>query len=80
MGFKHDDPCIKAAADDEPLFVLRANDELAPDIVIFWANAYLRKHTNAGTMTEVRLAKYAEAVETAGKMEDWKRKKNGLDK
>ena len=32
--------CYAAAADDEPLFVLRANDPLAPALVHEWANRY----------------------------------------
>ena len=32
--------CYAAAADDEPLFVLRAKDPLAPALVHEWANRY----------------------------------------
>lgn len=29
--------CLNKAADDEPIFVLRANDPIAPAVVRFWA-------------------------------------------
>lgn len=78
MGTKLNDPCIIAAEDDEPLFVLRANDELAPDVVRYWAGLYGNKHVTAGTLTPARHAKLLEATDQARRMEEWKR--NGLDK
>lgn len=36
MNTKHSDPLAKCG-DDEPVFVLRANDEIAPLIVMTWA-------------------------------------------
>lgn len=36
VSTKHNDPCLKKAADDEPIFVLRAQDMTAPIIVMFW--------------------------------------------
>ncbi len=30
--------CINKADNDEPVFVLRANDPLAPAVVDYWAN------------------------------------------
>ncbi len=41
MGFKNNDRCLKKVADDEPIFVLRAQDRLAPAIVMAWVNAAL---------------------------------------
>ena len=32
--------CYAKAADDEPIFVLRAKDALAPDVVRYWADRY----------------------------------------
>jgi len=32
--------CINKAEDDEPVFVLRANDELAAETVEVWATMY----------------------------------------
>lgn len=36
MGYKHTDSCIQKAADDEMLFVLRAQDVTAPKTVLHW--------------------------------------------
>ncbi|HET6207810.1 MAG TPA: hypothetical protein VFD98_13435 [Terracidiphilus sp.] len=36
MATKHTDTCIQKAADDEPLFVLRAQDQSSPSVVMFW--------------------------------------------
>ena len=40
--------CLNQAHSDEPIFTLRANDELAPDVVRVWAGRYLKKHRDAG--------------------------------
>jgi hypothetical protein len=37
MATKHTDACLKKVADDEPIFVLRANDVLAPALVRSWS-------------------------------------------
>lgn len=37
MAYKESDPTLKKAADDEPIFVLRAKDKLAPIVVETWA-------------------------------------------
>ena len=55
--------CYDNAASNEPLFVLRAQDALAPEIVREWA--YRAKA--AGTPDE----KIAEARACADEMEDW---------
>lgn len=34
---RHGVPCYDKAADNEPLFVLRAQDALAPMVVEYWA-------------------------------------------
>jgi hypothetical protein len=36
MATKHTDSCIRKAADDEPLFVLRAQDQSSPSVVMYW--------------------------------------------
>lgn len=38
MGLKADDKCLAKAADDEPIFVLRAQDKSAPAAVRRWAS------------------------------------------
>lgn len=35
--FKHNDRCLPKVRDDEPIFVLRGQDELAPYLVNLWA-------------------------------------------
>lgn len=36
MATKYHDLCLDKVADDEPIFVLRAQDITAPDVVRFW--------------------------------------------
>lgn len=55
--------CLAKAASDEPIFVLRAQDELAPDIVRMWAQEAAREGTSE--------AKCREALELADRMEVW---------
>lgn len=55
--------CYENAADDEPLFVLRAQDVLAPEIVREWAF----RAAAAGTPVE----KVDEARRAADEMEDY---------
>jgi len=62
--------CLTRADDDEPLFVLRANDDLAPDIVRRWANLYI---SSKGVLASTQqIAKFAEAMMLATEMEKWK--------
>ena len=37
MGFKGSDACLANVKGDEPIFVLRAQDQLAPNAVKAWA-------------------------------------------
>lgn len=59
--------CLSKAADDEPIFVLRAQDRLAPKIVRAWA-ATARLH---GISDD----KYKKAMQTAFEMEQWPNRK-----
>ena len=59
--------CIAKAADDEPVFVLRAQDRLAPALVRAWAA--LAKECGCGD------AKVAESIKLADAMESWPRRK-----
>lgn len=62
--------CLNKASDAEPLFVLRANDELAPLVVRDWAYRY---YASKGKMiTNNQLKKYNEAMNCAAFMEHWK--------
>jgi hypothetical protein len=75
---KHDElslpaSCLNKAADDEPIFVLRANDALAAHTVREWARRYQFKKTEDGRhMTARELAKCAEAHALARLMELWR--------
>jgi len=63
MATKHDDSCLKKAGDSEPIFVLRAQDQLAPAIVRAWAKAAQL----AGTPRK----KVMEAYDQAAAMDEW---------
>jgi hypothetical protein len=66
--------CLTRAADDEPIFVLRAHDELASMAVRQWAFAYRKKNTREGSrdMTPKQQAKYREAMALATEMDLWR--------
>lgn len=64
--------CLTNAADDEPLFVLRANDEQAPGIVRAWAYAYRSDKQQRGKYFDAAIRKFEEAIALAGQMERWK--------
>lgn len=82
--------CLTNAKDDEPLFVLRANDELAPKIVRAWALDYHNSkcqqnweasHADGSTehkwaLNEAQTAKYREANALADQMEAWRLGRN----
>ncbi len=55
--------CLGKAADDEPVFILRAQDKLAADLVDLWAD---RAQANGCGM-----AKVIEAMDLAQKMRAW---------
>lgn len=65
--------CLNKASLDEPVFVLRAHDELASDVVRSWAMRYHKKHNQAGTLNFTRRHKFAEAMTLADEMDEWKR-------
>jgi hypothetical protein len=56
--------CLGKAADDEPIFILRSQDLLAPDLVRNWSR---RASRHLGETHE----KVIEAQELAMHMEDW---------
>lgn len=65
MGTKQDDRTLARCADDEPIFVLRAQDETAPNTVLYWlqANPDLPEY------------KVTEAMNTVKAMRRWPTKK-----
>jgi hypothetical protein len=75
--------CFNRAAEDEPLFVLRANDETAPWTIRMWAEKYKQRKLDQDWMApklkgnnkhwnDRAQKKYAEARALADLMEDWK--------
>lgn len=60
MGYKHNDPCLTKAFEDERLFVLMARDPTAPQVIRIWAE--LNKLTQPA-------AKLREAEQCAQEME-----------
>ncbi len=67
--------CYENAKDDEPMFVLLARDELAPDIVREWARMYDRRKRDLG-ITQAQIDKHNEALRCADSMERWYRREN----
>lgn len=57
--------CLNRAADDEEIFVLRANDPLAPLTVAEWARLYEQRRGATEKSTE--------AWSCAERMRDWRR-------
>ena len=89
MSDKYD--CYKKAGKDEPTFTLRANDEMAPRVIRFWANCYLsdkdaeNRLNNTALcirvkgnymLTHAQKEKYYDALDVAEKMEQWKEQQN----
>lgn len=64
--------CLNRAADDEPIFVLRANDPSAPTAVAAWAERYMSEKGGIGFMTDEQFAKYGEAMSLARTMRSWR--------
>lgn len=52
MSTKHTDRCLINAKDDEPIFVLRAQDELAPLVVARWIELAKERGTPVDKLTE----------------------------
>jgi hypothetical protein len=66
MGFKPTDTTLAKVGDDEPIFVLRAQDMTAPVIIMDWIKA------NLPYATEEKLR---EAFEEALRMRRWRTRK-----
>jgi len=65
MAYKATCPTLKKIADDEPMFVLRAQDESAPTTILAWI------------MLNPQLSdeKRKDAIECAEKMREWPNQK-----
>lgn len=61
--------CLTQAADDEPLFVLRANDELAAIIVHEWVQRY--RAQKGAAITQAQEDKAEGAMRIADAMRAW---------
>lgn len=59
--------CFASAADNEPVFVLRAQDKLAPELVRRWAHE--------AELNGCPHGKIMRALETADAMENWPNRK-----
>lgn len=69
--------CLNSAAMNEPVFVLRANDELAAGVVRQWALRYrLEKLKQPGGMTKKQADKWHEAHDLANQMDVWRDNQN----
>lgn len=67
------DSCLNRAADDEPLFVLKATDALAPTLVREWVARYIHDKVRNKSFGPREVAKADEAFTVAEQMEDWNR-------
>lgn len=63
--------CLNRAKDDEPIFVLRANDPIAADVVLMWANKYKLQKRGFEAMTDRQRAKFHDALNVSRAMRDW---------
>lgn len=66
MGFKRTDSCLKKTPDNEPIFVLRAQDESSPKVILHWM---------AKNFETLSIDKLREALETAIAMKAWPKRK-----
>jgi len=64
--------CLNRAHDDEPLFVLRANDSSAPYAVMAWADDYCMRKKKCGGYGERAKEKFEDAYRTARMMIEWR--------
>ena len=71
--------CYADAAPDEPIFILRATDRIAPKIVREWAAVYVATKRNGheargepDRLTEKEQRKFDEAMACAERMDAWR--------
>ena len=65
------DSCLGNLEEGEAIFVLRAQDELAPDVVAYWLEAWLDLAGDADDLDEKRQAKVRNAKDTIMAMQAW---------
>lgn len=56
MGYKRYDSCYAKASPDEPIFVLRAQDRLAPETLQFWIDIAERDGVCPSKLNDARLS------------------------
>lgn len=74
-----DSPCIVKARRNEPIFVLRGNDNTAADLVFKWAERFRTWIANRLLPAEQEaavMAKWRDAIEVAQEMRDWPTQKS----
>lgn len=71
--------CWNLADAKEPVFILRANDELAPIAIENWAYSYRESKGGFVLMTEEQKTKYWNARAEANVMREWKIKQTILE-
>lgn len=65
---------LAKAADDEPVFILRAQDSFAPDVILFWAERVAWMSGRFGSdnkQSDATATKIAEARALAYEMRAW---------
>jgi hypothetical protein len=67
--------CLAKTANGEPIFVLRAQDIFAPEVVRTWAKLFAIVKTVGGPQPLDWYAKYQEALGVAAAMETWPTRK-----
>ncbi len=80
MGTK-DNPdqfdCYAAAANDEPLFVLKSTDDSAPTTVRIWAELYRERKMKARRWTPAAIQRYCQALQVANQMAEYRHRMLG---
>lgn len=68
--------CLNKAAPDEPIFVLRAQDELAGQTIRFWAGLLMERHgRDSISWPEGAVTKINAALQLADQMDRWPSRK-----
>lgn len=65
--------CYGKAADDEPIFTLRAKDPNAPDVICYWVQQRLLSCFREGRSILLEADKLHHALQIARDMEEWRR-------
>lgn len=66
--------CWNRALPDEPVFILKATDETAPETIKMWAARYMMAKGGWSYMKPEQRAKYNEALGIAARMTEWRNK------